>query len=85
MPWIVMQYRDRGEMRMSKQDDFFHEVEVAIAEHRKMNLPDEIHEMEIDGKEHRHFRSALNELNMLSKEELERRWKEIQKKSSKKR
>jgi hypothetical protein len=68
---------------MSEQDDFFLDVERAVAEFRKMNVVPEIPEVESDGKDFEKFQSELKELNKLSKKELEQRWNLLQDKKSK--
>jgi hypothetical protein len=72
---------------MSEQDDFFNDVERAVAEHRKMNIAPDIHkasDKKGEGREHIGFLSALNELNTLPKEEVQKRWAEIQKRNKRK-
>ena len=46
-----------------------------------MNTPQEVPRTKEKGKRYREFRSALAELYLLPKEELERRWIEVQKKN----
>lgn len=70
---------------MSEQDDFFLDVERAVAEHRKVNAIPRIPEIEGDGEDEdfAKFQSDLKELSGLSKQELERRWKLLQSKKAK--
>jgi hypothetical protein len=68
---------------MSEQDDFFHDVERAVAEHRRMNIAPEIPQEKGDEQERTSFLAALHELNTLPKEELARRWAKVQQKFNK--
>lgn len=65
---------------MSEQDDFYLEVERAVAEHRKMNILPEIPEGQLDREDRSQFLSALHALKSLPKEELDRRWDEVARK-----
>jgi hypothetical protein len=67
---------------VSDQDDFFLNVEKAVAEHKRMNLVPEIPDIDTGEKEFKRFKSDLKELHSIPKEELERRWAELQNKKN---
>jgi hypothetical protein len=64
---------------VSKQEEFFGDVDRAVAEHRKMNIVPEVSETKGNVREHTEFLCALEELNMLPAEEIQRRWAKAQK------
>ena len=68
---------------MSQQEEYLREIHATIAEHKRNSQSAARPHVSDENSRYARFQADLKELHSLPKEELERRWLEVQKKNEK--